>query len=83
MVGKSIVEVGNVLARNECELAALDHEAAKVAHYWLCLHVQIAEHNIGAPAAEYVDQICVDSGAQQMKAASNDILPNRHKALGY
>jgi hypothetical protein len=47
-----IVEVGDVLARNERELAALDYEAGKVAHDWLCLHVQVAEHHIGAPAAK-------------------------------
>jgi hypothetical protein len=47
-----VVKVGNVLARNEVELAALDHEAGKVAHDWLSLYMQIAEHHIGAPAAE-------------------------------
>jgi hypothetical protein len=46
------VEEGNVMARNKCELVALDNEAGKVPHYWLCLHVQIAEHTIRAPAAE-------------------------------
>jgi hypothetical protein len=32
-----LVERGNVLARNDCELAALDHKPGKGAHYWLCL----------------------------------------------
>ncbi len=36
-----IVEIGNVLAGDERELAAWDHEAGKVAHYWLCLCVKI------------------------------------------
>lgn len=38
------LEVGNVLARDEHEVDALDHEAGKVVHYWLCLYVKIAEH---------------------------------------
>jgi hypothetical protein len=66
-----IVEVGNVLTRDERELAALEHEAGKVAHYWLCLYVKIvAEHNVGAPAAEQLDHIRVDSGAQKCHGAT-------------
>jgi hypothetical protein len=34
-----IREVGNVLARDERELASSNHEAGKVVHYWFCLDV--------------------------------------------
>jgi hypothetical protein len=47
-----VLEVGNVLARDEVELSAVEHEAGKIAHHWLGLYMKIAEHNIGAPAAE-------------------------------
>jgi hypothetical protein len=60
---------GNVLARDECELAALKHEASEVAHHGLRLDVQIAEHDVGAPAAEELDQIRVDAGAQKCHGA--------------
>jgi hypothetical protein len=59
------LEGGNVLIKDEGELAALHHEAGKVAHYCVCLYVKIAEHNVGAPSPEQRDQICVHLGAHK------------------
>ncbi len=37
-------------------MASLNHQACTVSHYWLCLDVQVSEHNIRAPAAEQLNK---------------------------
>jgi hypothetical protein len=52
-----IREIGNVMTMDEQELTSLNHEAAKAVHYWLCLDLSIAEHNVGAPAAVQLGRV--------------------------
>ena len=50
-------------------LGADEHATGKALHEGSCLHVQVAKHFIGAPAADELDSIRVDAGTEECHRA--------------
>jgi len=42
-----------------------DHAFSKVAHYGLCLDMEVAEHGIGTPSAQELDDVVVNTCAEE------------------
>ena len=55
---------GKSFIGKESELATSHHQGSKVAHKWVRLEMEIAQHLIRAPATHKFDDISVDLGTQ-------------------
>jgi hypothetical protein len=63
--GVGEVHGGDILARKESVVAALEHEAGKVAHNRLGLKVKVPEHFVRAPASNEADDVGVNVGKEK------------------
>ena len=62
--------VGKLSRRAELEGAAAEHGGGQAGHNRLSLHVQVAVHFVGPPAADEADAVAVDAGAQERHGAA-------------
>ena len=53
----------------ETEMPTLEHEGGEIAHDWLSLEVEIAEHFIRAPPTQQSDDICVNITTKESHSA--------------
>ena len=54
----------NLLARDKMKRTRLQHGAGEVAHQGTGLEMEVAQHDIGAPAANQLNDTCVDAATQ-------------------
>ena len=57
--------LGSWIKGIEAEVAALNHVPCKGRHDRSCLHMQVAEHGVGAPATDKTNGVFVDVGTQK------------------
>ena len=73
-------EDGDVLTGEKGEGTATKHAGREIAHDRLCLDMEVSQHFIGAPAAEELNDVGINLGAQQghgaggTEGASRDML---------
>ena len=52
------------------ELSALDHEGCEMHHEWIGLQMEVAEHFVGAPAADQFDNVGINLAAKESHGAT-------------
>jgi hypothetical protein len=58
-----MLEQGDFMVWEECEVTASEHAGRKVPHNGLSLDVEISEHLVRSPTANESDAVAIDIGA--------------------
>ena len=64
-------EGGEKLCRRKAKVAAPKHGGREAVHDRLRLHMEIAKHFVGSPAANHAQPVAVDAGAKKRHGAAS------------